>query len=68
MMGLHPGGNDPSFNRGHGGTNHLLLLEMLTDHVKQEGGFVMFEGTLHQPGDDWRMVTGLNSAKSETSH
>jgi hypothetical protein len=42
-----------------------LLLETLTDHLKQEGGFVMFEGTLRQPGDDWLMVIGLNPAKPE---
>jgi hypothetical protein len=65
MMGLHTGGDDPSFNRCHVGTNPLLLLETLTDHVKQEGGFVMFEGTLRQPGDDWRLVIRLNPVKPE---
>jgi hypothetical protein len=63
MVRLHAGGDDPSFNGRHGRTNHLLLLETLTDHVKQEGGFVMFQGTLCQPGDDWRMIIGLNTAK-----
>src|SRR5712691_11848282 len=65
MMSLHTGGDDPSFNRCHGGTKHLLLLETLTDHVKQEGGFVMFEGTLRQPGKDWLLIIGLNPAKPE---
>ena len=65
MVRLHAGGDDPSFNGSHGRTNHLLLLETLTDHLQQEGGVVMFEGALRQPGDDWRMIIGLHPAKSE---
>ena len=39
--------------RGHSGTNQLLLLETLRNHLEQEGGFVMFEGALCQPIDNW---------------
>ena len=63
MMRLHAGGDDPSLNGGHGGTNQLLLLETFTDHLKQEGGLVMFEGSFCQPIDDGLMVIGLNPAK-----
>ena len=65
MMRLHAGSDDPSLNGGHGRTNHLLLLETLTDHLKQEGGFVMFERTLRQPCDDRLMVFGLHPAKTQ---
>jgi len=40
MVRLHTGGDDPSFNRGHGGTDHPVLLETLRDDLKQEGRLV----------------------------
>ena len=43
----------------------LLLFEMLTGHLKQQGGFIMFEGTFGHPGQKLLLIVGLHATKAQ---
>jgi hypothetical protein len=62
-MRLCTGCNHQAFEHGDARTQHLLLLEMLTGYLQQQGWFVMFEGTFGQPGEQLLLFFLLHAAK-----
>ena len=64
-MRLQTGGDHPALKRGDCRSEHVLLLEVFAHRLQQEGGFVMFERTLGQPGQHGRMILGLHPAKPQ---
>jgi len=64
-MRLCTGGDHQAFEHGDARTQHLLLFEMLTGHLQQQGRFIMFEGTFSQPCEQLLVLFVLHAAKAQ---
>jgi hypothetical protein len=62
-MSLGTSTDHEAFDHRDARAQELLLFEMLTGHLKQQGWFVVFEGALGHPCQKLLLIVGLYATK-----